>query len=91
MAYLKKHALVHQFGGDTAGGSYHDVTTIPPMPFHMPSMRNYAPIPGPFSAMFPELDKSHINKLREFYFQQNERMSAFQYVRNNALENFNKM
>lgn len=89
---MKKHALAHQTGGDGADGGFLDMPPMQQLPplntFHMP-IRNYPPIPGPFAAIFPEIDKSHFNKLREFYFQ-SERLSAFQYVRNHELEKFNK-
>lgn len=90
MAYLKKHAIVHQMTQTSVDSHFIDG----PMPMghfsnHVP-IRNYPQIAGHFTAMFPEIDKRHFNKLREFYFQQSERMSAFQYVRNNELHKFNK-
>lgn len=90
MAYLKKHAIAHQMPAEHPEPHYIDA----PMPInnfnlHMP-IRNYPQITGHFAAMLPEIEKHHFNKLREFYFQQSERLSAFQYVRNNELEKFNK-
>lgn len=49
--------------------------------------RNYQS--GRYSSIFPEFDK-RLNSFQQFHFQQTERMSAFQYVRDHALEGYMK-
>lgn len=49
--------------------------------------RNYQP--ARYSNIFPEFDK-RLNSFQQFYFQQTERMSAFQYVRDHAIEGYMK-
>lgn len=53
-------------------------------------IRNYPQVPRHLAAMFPDIERRHFNKIREFYFQQSERLSAFQYVRQQNIEKANK-
>lgn len=49
--------------------------------------RNYQS--GRYSTIFPDFDK-RLNSFQQFYFHQTERMSAFQYVRDHAIEGYMK-
>lgn len=57
----------------------------PTLPF-----RHYPPVARNLAAMFPDLERHHFNKIRELYFQQSERMSAFQCVRHVDMDKNNK-
>lgn len=80
MAYLKKHSVSHQIGVSKSGIA--DTIRNHQLPF-----RNYQT--GRYSNIFPEFDK-RVNSFQQFYFQQTERMSAFQYVRDQAIEGYMK-
>lgn len=53
-------------------------------------LRPYLPVPRHLAAMFPDIERRHFNKIREFYYQQSERLSAFQYVRQQTMEKTDK-
>lgn len=51
--------------------------------------RPYPPMPRHLAAMLPDIERRHFNKIREFYFQQSERLSAFQCVRQHEIDKAN--
>ncbi|KAJ6637032.1 Insulinoma-associated protein 1a [Pseudolycoriella hygida] len=80
LAYLKKHSVSHQLS--TSKEVTVDTIRNQQLPFQIyPS--------GRYSGMFPEFDK-RLHSFQQLYFQQTERMSAFQYVRDHAMEGYMK-
>ncbi|XP_037025921.1 zinc finger protein 354C isoform X2 [Bradysia coprophila] len=80
LAYLKKHSISHQVVSSKE--AVVDTMRTQQLPF-----RSYQS--GRYSNIFPEFDK-RLNSFQQFYFQQTERMSAFQYVRDHAIEGYMK-
>lgn len=87
MAYLKKHLLTHQI--DTVVPCTSSDSPIDPSVYnsHL-SIRQYQH--SRYANIFPDLDKRHFNAFQEFYFHQNERMSAFKYVKHQGIDAYIK-
>lgn len=82
MAYLKKHAIIHQYSVREMGKrlnllEYNKLLSGPNGSVHV------AP---PFKSVLPEAEQHHLNQIREFYYQQRECFSAFQFVQHQRLE-----
>lgn len=84
---MKKHLLTHQLG--SIPNPVNDVPNNDPAIYnpHI-SIRQYQQ--NRYANIFPDLDKRHFNAFHEFYFHQNERMSAFQYVKHQGMEAYIK-
>lgn len=80
---LMHQALIASFPENTVDQNNSHKHQMPMMPC--------PPVPNHLAAMLPEFERTRLNKLREFYFQQhNDRISAFQYVRHQAMEKMNR-
>lgn len=77
---MKKHSVSHQVGASKE--AVIDTFRNQQLPF-----RNYQS--GRYSSIFPDFDK-RLSSFQQFYFHQTERMSAFQYVRDHAIEGYMK-
>lgn len=86
MTYLKKHAIVHQY---PVSEMENQLINLPDYHTSMPT-RNSSQVPSSFMAMIPDIEQRQLYRIREFYYQQRERLSAFQYVQQQTIEKFNK-
>lgn len=85
MAYLKKHAIVHQYS------MCEMEKRLSLLEYNkLISGRNNSQVPSPFKTMLPDAEQRHLHHIREFYYQQRECLSAFQFVQHQRLEKTNK-
>ncbi|XP_031630469.1 zinc finger protein 805 isoform X2 [Contarinia nasturtii] len=85
MAYLKKHAIVHQYSVCEMEKrlnflEYNKLITG----------RNAAQMPTQYKTMLPDVEQRHLHQIRELYYQQRECLSAFQFVQHQRIEKNNK-
>lgn len=93
MAYLKKHAIVHQYS------ICEMEKRLSLLEYNkLISNRNGAHVAAAaaaaaatsFKTMLPDAEQRHLHQIREFYYQQQECLSAFQYVQHHRFEKNNK-
>lgn len=81
MAYLKKHAIVHQYSVCDVEKrlGLHDYSGLI-------SNKDASHVANQFKTMLPEMEQHHLHQIRELYYQQRECLSAFQFVQNQTFE-----
>lgn len=85
MAYLKKHAIVHQYS------MCEMEKRLSLLEYNkLIAGRSGAQVPVPFKTMLPDAEQRHLHQIRELYYQQRECLSAFQFVQHQRLEKSNK-
>lgn len=85
MAYLKKHAIVHQYS------MCEMEKRLSLLEYNkLIAGRSGAQVPAPFKTMLPDAEQRHLHQIRELYYQQRECLSAFQFVQHQRLEKSNK-
>lgn len=82
MAYLKKHAIVHQYSVCEMEKrlnllDYNKLISGP---------NGSAHVTVPFKSVLPDAEQRHLHQIREFYYQQRECLSAFQFVQHQRFE-----
>lgn len=90
MTYLKKHANVHQYPVNEM-----DTQLLNLSDYNASTMRNCSQVissqvPSSLMAMIPDIERRQLNRIREFYYQQRERLSAFQFVQQQTIDKMNK-
>lgn len=86
MAYLKKHAIVHQY-------SVCEIEKrLSLLEYNkLLSARAGSQISTQYKTpMLPDAEQRHLHQIRELYYQQRECLSAFQFVQHQRLEKTNK-
>lgn len=86
MAYLKKHAIVHQYSVSEME------KRLSLLEYNkLLSGRAGSQVPTQYKApMLPDAEQRHLHQIREFYYQQRECLSAFQFVQHQRLEKTTK-
>lgn len=85
MAYLKKHAIVHQYSVCEME------KRLSLLEYNkLISGRSGSQVPTQYKAMLPDAEQRHLHQIREFYYKQRECLSAFQYVQHQRIEKNNK-
>lgn len=80
MAYLKKHAIVHQYPVCEVEKrlGLHEYNALI-------SNKETSQVATQFKTMIPDMEKHHLHQIRELYYQQRECLSAFQFVQHHAI------
>lgn len=79
MAYLKKHAIVHQYSVFEVEKhlGIHEYNSLV-------LNKDVSSVASQFKAMLPDMEQHHLHKIRELYYQQRECLSAFQFVQHHT-------
>lgn len=80
MAYLKKHAIVHQYSVSEVEkrlGLQEYSALI--------SNKDASQVAAQFKTMLPDMEQHHLHQIRELYYQQRECLSAFQFVQHQTI------
>lgn len=85
MAYLKKHAIVHQYSVCEMEKRLSLLEYNKLM-----SGRGGSQVAAPYKTLMPDAEQRHLHQIREFYYKQRECLSAFQYVQHQRIEKINK-
>lgn len=89
MAYLKKHAIVHQYSVCEMEKrlsllEYNKLLT------GRPGSQVTSQYKTPIAPMLPDAEQRQLHQIREFYYQQRECLSAFQFVQHQRSDKANK-
>ncbi|XP_055314837.1 zinc finger protein 197 isoform X2 [Sitodiplosis mosellana] len=86
MAYLKKHAIVHQYSVCEMEKRLNLLEYN-----KLISGRSGSQMPTQYKTMLPDTaEQRHLHQIRELYYQQRECLSAFQFVQHQRMEKGNK-
>lgn len=86
MAYLKKHAIVHQYSVCEMEKRLNLLEYN-----KLISGRSGSQMPTQYKSMLSDTaEQRHLHQIRELYYQQRECLSAFQFVQHQRIEKGNK-